>query len=179
MMMNNEQMNRRNCRSEWCGEMHPSNFLGQFPRSAVLEIGNPALQFVPAVNVENHQARRHTKQKMSPRFELIARFHAKRFSEEIHNWIVRMVSRCSEGEAVAARSEEAGIAIAGGLDAGKKLMARMDAAMMMAFGIVLMLRHRHTCSRSLMNSPTARRNRRTPSPATIPAKPGSGVACAK
>src|SRR5207249_9330529 len=52
---------------------------------------------------------------------------------------------------IATQSPEFGVAIAGDLDAGEKLMARMDAAMMMAFGIVLMLRHRHTCSRSLAN----------------------------
>ena len=54
----------------------------------------------------------------------------------------------SKRETIAARSKEAGITIAGGLDAGEKLMGRMGAAVMMAFGILLMLRHRHPRSRS-------------------------------
>ena len=69
--------------------------------------------------------------------------------EEVHN--ARIFSRHSKGEAVAAQSEKAGIAIAGGFDAVEKLMGRMGAAVMMAFGIVLMLRHRHTRSRRFAN----------------------------
>jgi len=41
-----------------------------------------------------------------------------------------MFSRRSEGKAVAAESEEAGIAIAGGLDTGEELMGCMGAAVM-------------------------------------------------
>jgi hypothetical protein len=64
---------------------------------------------------------------------------------------VRFNKPHSKGEAVAAQSEEAGVAIAGSLDAGEKLMGRMGAAVMMAFRIVLMLRHRHPRSRSFAN----------------------------
>jgi len=37
------------------GKMYSRNFLGHFRGRAVLEISNPAFQFVPAVNVENHE----------------------------------------------------------------------------------------------------------------------------
>jgi len=53
-----------------------------------------------------------------------------------------------EGETIAAQSKEAGVAVARSLDAGKKLVGRMGAAVMMTFGIVSMPQHRHARSRT-------------------------------
>src|SRR5258708_6419387 len=49
----------------------------------------------------------------------------------------------SEREAVAAQAEEVGVPIAGGFDARKELMRGIGAAVI-AFGVMLMLRHRNT-----------------------------------
>lgn len=46
-----------------------------------------------------------------------------------------------ESEAITAQAEEAGVAIAGGLDASEELMRRVVTAVMMAISVVLMLRH--------------------------------------
>lgn len=45
--------------------MHSRNFFGQCPRRAVLKIGNPAFEFMQAMNVENHQSRRNAEEKMT------------------------------------------------------------------------------------------------------------------
>ena len=67
-------------------------------------------------------------------------------------WLgLTLSSGSSKRKTIATQSPEFGVAIAGGLDAGEKLMGRMGAAVMMAFGIVLMLRHRHPRSRSFAN----------------------------
>ncbi len=67
-------------------------------------------------------------------------------------WLrLTLSSGSSKRKTIATQSPEFGVAIAGGLDAGEKLMSRMGAAVMMAFGIVLMLRHRHPRSRSFAN----------------------------
>jgi hypothetical protein len=53
----------------------------------------------------------------------------------------------SEGETVAARSEESGVAVAGGFDAGEKLMRCVSAAVLMTLGAVLIVPHRHAGAR--------------------------------
>ena len=41
-----------------------SHFLGQCPRRVVLNIRNPAFEFMQAMNVENHQSRRNAEEDM-------------------------------------------------------------------------------------------------------------------
>ncbi len=38
------------------GKVHSGDLLGEFPRSAVLKVGQTPLQFVPPVDVEDHEA---------------------------------------------------------------------------------------------------------------------------